>query len=492
MAFVNVKGRSAPFQIIGVSDQDPYIHGFLDPHGEHEKSFQTFCRNYLPRDAVALDIGANIGVTSLVMSAHLCGGEVHAVEGAENVYKTLESNLAANGVSNVTPHRLAISDSTRMVRFVDNSAYGHIADSFDGDKKSDAVEAITLDDLVERIGLERLDFIKVDIEGHEPQLFSGAQKTIARFDPIILFELNSWAMLVNTDVNPLDFLRQVVSQFKYVYRVCRDPNDRSGIEPIVSDVEGVARWLLHDNVVHFGSVNDVVVSNRPLVYTEEQSLRDQVEHLSDRIAQLEAHIADRDQDLATVRAALAIKSDEHQGEKSRREAEAAKFAEAMAAVRTEMQHSEERHAINQARHAAEATVRSSQLEMLQSELANRLSEEADLRMELISTRERISELSGEMGAAQHMLEVFRVRAEALDGDWSWRTAHSLRSAGQLPPLPGPALSDTDYINGLFRHLLGREADQAGLATYVRRLALGRSRKSVLADILASNEYMQRR
>ena len=50
--------------------------------------------------------------------------------------------------------------------------------------------SVPLDDVFDSLALDRLDFIKVDIEGHEHKFLTGAARTIARFRPILLMELN--------------------------------------------------------------------------------------------------------------------------------------------------------------------------------------------------------------------------------------------------------------------------------------------------------------
>ena len=55
---------------------------------------------------------------------------------------------------------------------------------------SETIELITLDRHVKENKIERLDFIKVDIDGHEPQFLKGAAHTISRFKPDILLEIN--------------------------------------------------------------------------------------------------------------------------------------------------------------------------------------------------------------------------------------------------------------------------------------------------------------
>jgi hypothetical protein len=56
------------------------------------------------------------------------------------------------------------------------------------------VRCATVDSEIQRLGLERLDFIKIDVEGFELQALAGAENTIRQMRPKIMFEVNRWAL----------------------------------------------------------------------------------------------------------------------------------------------------------------------------------------------------------------------------------------------------------------------------------------------------------
>jgi hypothetical protein len=92
---------------------------------------------------------------------------------------------------NVTVFPGAISDTTGKTRlfFVD----GHIGDSRiydpkDGHEQGVEVETLTIDDLLDRAGLDGTKlFIKLDVQGFEPQVLRGMRKTLAGAEDIILY-----------------------------------------------------------------------------------------------------------------------------------------------------------------------------------------------------------------------------------------------------------------------------------------------------------------
>jgi FkbM family methyltransferase len=245
------------FQVAGLSDQDPY---FLSIAGRFEPKFQRLCST-LPSDAVAIDIGANIGVTSIILGHYLPKGRVFALEPGKTIFGLLEHNLKTNGLPNVTPLNCAVSDQTRTMRFIEQSAYGHVdpnATDCSADDET-AVKAYALDDLVDELKLERLDFIKVDVEGFEPQFFKGARKTLARFDPVIYFELNSWCLIDHAGNHPIEFMKSIVGDFRFVYRVNHDASSDAVLDKVTST--NLAQTLVHENMALHGSVDDIVVAN---------------------------------------------------------------------------------------------------------------------------------------------------------------------------------------------------------------------------------------
>jgi FkbM family methyltransferase len=57
-----------------------------------------------------------------------------------------------------------------------------------GSADSQAVDVVRLDGFLEEDPLPRVDFIKIDVEGMEPEVLQGAKKTLERFRPIVVFE----------------------------------------------------------------------------------------------------------------------------------------------------------------------------------------------------------------------------------------------------------------------------------------------------------------
>ena len=225
-------GRQS-YRLAGDAD-DPYYamlgDGADDDLGE-------FLHRHLGAEAVAVDVGANIGVTTLLMSQVVPMGTVVAVEAGRRNFALLSENLDANGCSNVHRVFAAVSSRAGTVHFSENTAYGGVLEGVRLGGTGYVVDAITVDDLVLQRSLERVDLIKIDVEGHEAEVLAGAEATIDRFNPIVVLEFNLWTIMAYSDDNPLRVLRELVAGFEYVGRILRDGSlARIGPEDVVGFV----------------------------------------------------------------------------------------------------------------------------------------------------------------------------------------------------------------------------------------------------------------
>lgn len=151
---------------------------------------------------VAFDIGANIGLHSILLSS-LVGpqGKLHAFEPNTELVPALNCTLRELG--NATLHTIALSDkddeSTLFVPPDDSMA--SLKDwtpanalGAEGERRHVICQQRRMDELVNDGTLPQPDFIKCDVEGAELLVFQGGQSTLERTDaPIILFEMNKAA-----------------------------------------------------------------------------------------------------------------------------------------------------------------------------------------------------------------------------------------------------------------------------------------------------------
>ncbi len=172
-----------------------FIGGCIEPN-----EF-AFLEAILQPGMVMIDVGANDGFFTL-FAAWKVGpaGRVYAFEPSQREFARLQANLRLNGLANVeaVPKALAAAAGTAQLRLAE---YGHEGQNTLGDFAHDVraagfqtVELASLDVQAAAAGLTRLDVIKLDAEGAEHKVLSGARATLARFKPLILLELLDGAL----------------------------------------------------------------------------------------------------------------------------------------------------------------------------------------------------------------------------------------------------------------------------------------------------------
>ena len=138
-----------------------------------------------------LDVGANIGYFSLLLAREVGpSGHVWAFEPTRAYGQRLREHLLLNQLEDrVTVLPVALSDhpDEAVISIGEASATLHPLDHAPA-HGSETIQLRRLDDLVDELGIDRLDLVKVDIDGHEPAFLRGAAKTIARHQPIMIVE----------------------------------------------------------------------------------------------------------------------------------------------------------------------------------------------------------------------------------------------------------------------------------------------------------------
>jgi FkbM family methyltransferase len=161
--------------------------------GRHEDfSAKTFERQ-IKKGFVCLDVGANIGWHTTLMSL-LSGaeGEVHAFEPVPPTFADLEKNVSLNGQgAKVFLNNFGLGDaeSTAEIHLFKDLPSGHATLAGKANQPSDvfSIRIKTLDSYLKEKNIERVDFIKVDIEGAEMMFLKGARKVFEQEKPPVIY-----------------------------------------------------------------------------------------------------------------------------------------------------------------------------------------------------------------------------------------------------------------------------------------------------------------
>jgi FkbM family methyltransferase len=186
---------------IGVGDGDPISRAIAERTFSFPPSFRLLLKLIRPGQTV-IDLGAHIGTLSLAAAALGC--QVLAVEAAPYNAALLNASALRNHFERLKVIWAAVSDRSGVLEFVPAGPYGVIANPATN-SSTIQVPAITVDGLLAELGWDRVDWIKMDVEGSEIAAIRGMSRLLARADaPPIVYESNGHTLsLFNETPNRL-------------------------------------------------------------------------------------------------------------------------------------------------------------------------------------------------------------------------------------------------------------------------------------------------
>lgn len=175
-----------------------YIDRLIFFCGAHEKYMLYFLRDVsgLLRQERAyltfMDIGANIGNHSLYMAKQV--GMVYAFEPFAKVRETLNRHIEINGLRNVQVFPFALGEENAVLPFFSGSdenlgTASFCPDHHAGNQPAGSLEIRIGDEVAVAEKLQRIDLLKLDVEGFEPPVLRGLRETLKRDRPLMIVEL---------------------------------------------------------------------------------------------------------------------------------------------------------------------------------------------------------------------------------------------------------------------------------------------------------------
>lgn len=175
---------------------DVYVGGSFNAYGEFSDEEVQFVCSHLNKDSIAFDIGANYGALTIPMA--LKSKLVYAFEPQRQAFYAACANLALNCLDNVVMENAGLSDvsgfvDVPMLDFNSENNIGGLGmkqvlpEQFK-DVPSYKSIAYTLDEYVYKHKIEKVDFIKMDVEGMEELVLMGGKTTIEKFKPLLYVE----------------------------------------------------------------------------------------------------------------------------------------------------------------------------------------------------------------------------------------------------------------------------------------------------------------
>ena len=218
-------------------DTSNYIERRLFFDGAYEPEVARELRAHLSPKSTAIDVGANIGLHTLTMATAVQEGRVIACEPHPINRSKLRDNLSLNSLTNVIVSGTALGAESELVSLHspdDTTNLGMASVLPLGDWPGIEVESTTIDALCKMEAADRVDLIKIDVEGLEGAVLAGAREVLERDRPVLVFEYGSdlWSR-AGYD------LRSVVQLLEEVGYKSFSIIDRGGLLPLAQERDGV-------------------------------------------------------------------------------------------------------------------------------------------------------------------------------------------------------------------------------------------------------------
>lgn len=228
--------RSEP-QLIELSHFKLYVRPndyFIGMAIARERRYEPYVtaeiRRLLAPGNTFVDVGANIGYFTM-LAAHLVGpaGHVVAFEPKPDNCELLRRSLSENGFEQVRLFPVAVAETSRAFTFSSGGADSNARimrdeEVADQDFALPTFEAVTLDETL--ADEERIDLIKMDIEGAEPRAWQGMQKIVKRYQPTLILEFSPAFIRTTSGSDPRSFAAALTEVYD-LHILQRDGGKRS-------------------------------------------------------------------------------------------------------------------------------------------------------------------------------------------------------------------------------------------------------------------------
>ena len=200
-----------PFDIQSDDDYLRHIGNDFEPH------MCALFDGLIRPDFNCLDIGANIGCTSILFGQ--LAARVTAFEPSPSTFQILQRNVAASALTNIELRNVGLGAKAERLTltFAPNNRSGAFVSNLTQASSGHTIENIDIAIGDESVGPERIDFIKLDVEGFEMQVLTGLTGVIARDRPVLVTEMNHWCLNAFQRTSIPDFLDYLLGLFPILY-----------------------------------------------------------------------------------------------------------------------------------------------------------------------------------------------------------------------------------------------------------------------------------
>ena len=227
---------------------------FLDPgdsldlsiNGVYGELDTKIIREEIHEGDIVIDVGANIGYYTLIF-AQLVGssGKVFAFEPESKNFEILKKNIEINNYPNIVAEQKIVSDKSGIVKLfiAEHGIVGHRINQEKSSQKFIEVESIILDNYIKKLNLDnKINFIKIDVEGSEPKVLEGAKEIMQKSNQLKIFT---------------EFNREAVEEYGIEPKEMIDLFYRNGFKIYLPNYK--------ENKINLTNVNELLTSKETLL-----------------------------------------------------------------------------------------------------------------------------------------------------------------------------------------------------------------------------------
>jgi FkbM family methyltransferase len=174
-----IQFRDGYFELFDFKSSKPFFESLFSNYG-----LDLFSKK---EHEICLDLGAFIGDTAFLIDKYLKPDKIISFEPDKDNFKILKTNLQLNKLNNVVPVNLAVGKQTKT-GFIESSG-GSSKVIKSKTSRVNKTKIVTIDEYVKNIRERQITFIKMDVEGEELNVLSGAKMTIKKDKPDLLIAI---------------------------------------------------------------------------------------------------------------------------------------------------------------------------------------------------------------------------------------------------------------------------------------------------------------
>ena len=161
--------------------------------GTYERGTLNFIETHLQKGQTFIDVGANIGLMSMTARKVVGNyGQVWAFEANPRTFEIMEKNFGLNGMNSIQSFECGLGKERETLILIDNWSINRGAAStvVKGENAASIeIKILSFDAVAVSQGI-RVDMMKIDVEGMELAVLTGAEETIQKDKPILIVEFS--------------------------------------------------------------------------------------------------------------------------------------------------------------------------------------------------------------------------------------------------------------------------------------------------------------